>query len=167
MRYQPHDSRAADQNDTVAAVWPSFEEALLNRSALEPELEAAEVAGPAAMSPTPAAPDVPAAVGSFVIASYLGLLIIFFTLFTGSAEAFFAIAICALFMTVFFDVSRIFFAVEPDPTRRPSLSKFIHGGIHTLTGHTEGKDALIQMLIVPVLLGFGLMTMGIIAWVLG
>ena len=160
MRYQPLDSRAADQSDTVTAVWPSFEEALLNRPALQSEIEAAEVGAPAPMSPTPPATDVPAAVGGFVIASSLGLLIIFFTLFTGSTEAFFAIVICAVFMAVFF-------ALKPDPTRRPSLSKFMHGGIHTLTGHTKGKDALIQMLIVPVFLGFGLMTMGIIAKVLG
>jgi hypothetical protein len=163
MRHQPLDPKTGTPNTTVAAVWPSFQEALLNRQPLELEQERPEFAEPApVVSSAPAAPDVPAAVGGFVVASYVALLAVFFAFFAGSPLAFFSITICAVFVTVFFAVPRIFFAVEADPARRPSLSQFMHGGIQTLTGRTGGKDALIQMLIVPVFLGLGLLTMGII-----
>lgn len=165
MRYQQLDSETTAPDAAVAAVWPSFEKALLHRQPPEPlELERertrlvelAPVASPAA-----AAPDVPAAVGGLVVASYVALLAVFFAFFAGSTLAFFSITICAVFVTVFFAVPRIFFAVEADPSRRPNFSHFWHNGIQTLTGRTSGKDALIQMLIVPVFLAFGLLAMGI------
>ena len=90
------------------------------------------------------------------------LLAVFFAFFAGSPLALFSITICAVFVAVFFAVPRIFFAVEADPARRPSFSRFWHEGIDTLTGRSSGKDALIQMLIVPVFLAFGLLTIGII-----
>jgi hypothetical protein len=159
MRYQPLDSETAAPDAAVAAVWPSFEEALLHRQPPEP----LDLVSPApVVSPATAAPDVPAAVGGLVVASYVALLAVFFAFFAGSTLALFSITICAVFVTVFFAVPRIFFAVEADPSRRPSLSHFWHEGIQTLTGRTNGKDALTQMLIVPVFLAFGLLAMGII-----
>ncbi|MGA9583473.1 MAG: hypothetical protein WBR13_16045 [Allosphingosinicella sp.] len=160
MRYQPIDSKTAAPDNAVAAVWPSFE-ALLNRQPLEEARPALDETAPA-FSPAAAAPDVPAAVGRLVVAPYVALLGVFFTLFAGSPLAFFSITVCAVFVVMYFAVPAIFFAVEADPARRPSLSQFMHGGLQTLTGRTSGKDALIQMLIVPVLVTFGLTTMGII-----
>lgn len=168
MRYQPLQTNAAQSKSSVAAVWPTVEEVLLHRQppALQRETVAVapvEVREPAAApSPATAAPDVPAAVGGLVVASYAALLVVFFTLFAGSPLALFSITICAVFVAVFFAVPRIFFAVEADPARRPSLSSFWFDGLQTLTGRCSGRDALIQMLIVPVFLGFGLLTIGII-----
>ena len=161
MRYQPIDSKPAGLDAQVAAVWPSFEEALLARQA--PERDDAVLDESArAFSPAAAAPDVPAAVGRLIVAPYVALLGVFFALFAGSPLALFSIAVCAVFVAMYLAVPRIFFAVEADPARRPSLSQFMHSGIQTLTGRTGGRDALIQMLIVPVLVTFGLMTIGII-----
>ena len=162
MRYQKFDARTEARDAPVAAVWPSFEEVLLHRPGAETRpTEAAEAA--AVALPEAAAPDVPAAVGGLIVGAYAALLAVFFTLFASSPLAFFAISVCAGFVAIFFAVPRIFFAVEADPARRPTLSHFMHHGIQTLTGRSSGKDALIQMLIVPVLLTFGLMTMGIVA----
>lgn len=163
MRYQPIESKPAGPDSSVAAVWPSFEEALLKRRLLDEEQEhvAREEKSPAFTS-APAAPDVPAAVGRLIVAPYAALLGVFFALFAGSPVAFFSIVVCAVFVGMYFAVPRIFLAVEADQTRRPSLAQFMAGGLQTLTGRTGGKDALIQMLIVPVLVTFGLMTMGII-----
>ena len=163
MRYQPIDPKAPAPDIAIAAVWPSFEEALLNRQPPEQGRDRLGLDDPSpAFSPAAAAPDVPAAVGRLIIAPYAALLGVFFAFFAGSPLAFFSIAVCAIFVAMYFAVPRIFFAVEADPSRRPSLSQFMHGGIQTLTGHTTGRDALIQMLIVPALVTFGLMTMGII-----
>jgi len=162
MQHQPLQSKSLTMDVNVAAVWPSFEEALVNRQALDVEArtdkpaEAAPVA-----SPTPAAPDVPAAVGGFVAASYAALILVFFAFFAGSPLAFFSITVCALFVGIYFAVPRIFFAVEADRSRRPTLYRFWHEGMQTLTGRSSGKDAMIQMMIVPVFLAFGLLAMGI------
>lgn len=162
MRYQPI-AKTVSPDAPVAAVWPSFEEVLLNRPPLGQERAGRALDEPApAFSPASAVPDVPAAVGRLVVAPYVALLGVFFALFAGSPLALFSIAVCAVFVAMYFAVPRIFLAVEADPARRPSLSEFMHGGIQTLTGRTGGKDALIQMLTVPVLVTFGLMTMGII-----
>ena len=162
MRYQPLDPNRTATHP-VAAVWPSFEEALLNRQPPEIERERPGLDEPAPIvSPAAAAPDVPAAVGGLVVAPYVALLGVFFAFFAGSPLAFFSITICAVFVAMYFAVPRIFFGIEADPARRPSLSQFIEGGIQTLTGRTGGKDALIQMLIVPVFLTFGLLAMGIV-----
>lgn len=160
MRYRPIDTKSAGPDAAVAAVWPSFEEALLSHRAPQPDGDWKEAAP--AFSAATAAPDVPTAVGRLIVAPYVALLGVFFALFAGSPPAFFSIAVCAVFVAMYFAVPRIFLAVEADPARRPSLSQFMRGGIQTLTGPTGGKDALIQMLIVPVLVTFGLMTMGII-----
>jgi hypothetical protein len=144
--------------DIAAAAWPGTLEGLV---LAEPPLAEA-AAEDAPMRPTPAAPDVAAGVGTLIVASYAALILVFFALFTGSATALFMVVIAAGFAVAFFTVPRIFFAVEADPSRRPSLPAFMHKGLATATGHSSGRDALIQMMIVPVLLTVGLAIMGIV-----
>ena len=112
--------------------------------------------------PAAAAPDVAAGVGGLIVASYVSLILVFFAFFAGSLESVFVISIAALFLAVFFTVPRLFFKFELDDTRRPSLPAFMERGLETLTGHSSGRDAIIQMIIVPVLLTLGLLAMGIV-----
>ena len=144
--------------DIAAAAWPSTLEGLV---LAEPPL-ADTAAEDVPMRPTPAAPDVAAGVGTLIVGTYAALILVFFALFTGSASALFMVFIAAGFAVAFFTIPRIFFAIEADPSRRPSLPAFLHRGLQTATGHSSGKDALIQMLIVPVLLTLGLAVMGIV-----
>ena len=162
MRHQPLDTRIAAPDTAVATVWTTVEEALLDRQPVELEREPLERVALPALSPAAAAPDVPAAVGGLILASYVALLAVFFAFFAGSPLALLSITVCAFFVAVFFAVPRIFFAVESDPSRRPTLARFMRTGIQTLTGRTSGKDALVQMMIVPVFLACGLLAMGII-----
>ena len=162
MRYQTFQPKSAVTDAPVAAVWPSLEEVLLNREKFPVDGETAppgEV-NPAA-SPTPAAPDVPAAVGRLIVGSYAALILVFFAFFAGSALALFSITVCAFFVGIYCAVPRIFFAVEADSSKRPTLYRFWYEGMETLTGHSNGRDAIIQMMIVPVFLTFGLLAMGI------
>ena len=145
----------------AAAAWPTTMDGLV---LVEPPVAAT---APSAVEtapawPNPAAPDVAAGVGGLIVGAYASIILVFFALFAGSLPALFAITICAGFAAVFFTVPRIFFAVEADDSRRPTLSAFMYRGLATLTGHSSGRDALVQMLIVPVLLTFGLLAMGII-----
>ncbi len=80
-----------------------------------------------------------------------------------SREALFAIAICAVFLAMYLGVPRIFLGVEPKVAKCPSFDAFLYKGLETYTGHCSGKDALLQMLLVPVLLTLCGFAMGIIA----
>ena len=140
----------------VAAVWPTS--AQLAPFPI-PEMEL--ISGRQEFRATPAAPDVPAAVGVMIAASYAGLIVALAVATVGSAESIFVIVIAALFVVAFFTVPRIFFAVERDSGVRMSFDAFLRNGMDTFTGHNSGKAALIQMLIVPVLLTLAVLAMGI------
>lgn len=118
---------------------------------------------PAVQLPTPSAPDVPAAVGAMIAASYAALIAAFAIATVGSAQSIYAVTISALFLVAFFTVPRIFLAVEPKARQRSSFDRFMLDGIQTLTGHNSGPAALVQMLIVPVSLTFAALAMGIAA----
>ena len=152
----------------IAAVWPAGPQLiplpLLELEEAEPASNSAQVSETDlkdAFVPTPAAPDVPAAVGGMIVAAYAALIGAFFVATAGSAQSIFAITISALFVLIFFAVPRIFLAVEPKTGRRPSFDQFMRKGMETLTGHNTGGAALVQMLIVPVFLTFAALAMGI------
>lgn len=149
-------SRRLEGNDAVAAVWPTVPvEAAPTPAAIARQEEVHFVA-------TPAMADVATGVGRLVVGTYAALILVFFALFANSPLATLSIVICAFFVAMYFAVPRIFLAVEAAPGRRPSFAAFMREGIATLTGRTSGSDALIQMLIVPVLVTLGLAAMGII-----
>ena len=144
----------------VAAAWPRPLESFAPSI---PSLDDQAPAGAAEPAmPAPAVPDVAPGVGMLIVGTYAALIATFFALFTGSLLATMAVSISALFVVIFFTVPRIFLGVEGDTSRRPTLSVFMYQGFETLTGHSSGRDALVQMLIVPALLTIGILAMGII-----
>ena len=146
-----------DRFDTVdvAAVWPA--------SAQVAPLPIAEVeaSARAAVYGAPAAPEVPAAVGGLIVGAYVSLLGAFTLATVASLHSIFMVAIAAFFIFMFFSIPRLFFKLEPRQERRSSFSRFMSEGMQTLTGHSSGSAALVQMLIVPVFLTLGVFVMGI------
>ena len=140
----------------VAAVWPSSAQI-----APLPVWEIERVSERQEFRATPAAPDVPVAVGGLIAASYAGLIAALAVATAASTESIFVLVIAALFVIVFFTVPRIFFAVERDSGVRASLDDFLRNGMNTFTGHNSGRAALVQMLIVPILLTLAVLAMGI------
>jgi hypothetical protein len=156
-----HDSLKDRENfDTVdvAAVWPA--------TAQVAPLPIPDVAGEAqpdfAVS-TPAVPDVPAAAGLMIAGTYVALLAALAVATVGSGKSILAIAIAFFFVLMFFSVPAVFFGVERDEHGRRSFSTFMEQGMQTLTGHNSGGAALVQMLLVPAALTFGVICMGIAA----
>ncbi|MFL6846577.1 MAG: hypothetical protein ACJ8ER_17060 [Allosphingosinicella sp.] len=139
----------------IPAAWPA-DARLAPPPALEPLAEAI-----LPFQATAAAPDVPAAAGGLLVASYLSLIGAFALVTAGSGRSLFAIAICLFFVAMFFAVPLAFLKVEPKQGRRVSFDRFMSGGMETLTGHSSGGAALVQMLIVPVLLTFGVLLIGL------
>jgi len=157
MRHQQiADSQSYDRID-IAAVWPAGVQVAPVPIA-EPDAFCAET-----FRATPAAPDVPAGVGRLIVGAYAGLIAMFALASVASFQSAFMVSISALFLVAFFTVPRLFLAQEPKTGRRPTLEQFLAEGMETLTGHCTGRDALIQMLIVPVFLTLAVAVMGIAA----
>ena len=156
MRREQFIARQSFDAVDVAAVWPTS--AQLAPFAI-PELE--RIGESPEFGATPAAPDVPAAVGVMIAASYAGLIIALGVATVGSAESIFVIVIAALFVIAFFTIPRIFLSVERHGGVRTSFDAFLRNGMDTYTGHNSGKAALVQMLIIPVMLTFAVLAMGV------
>lgn len=144
MRHEQLENRESFDIVDVAKAWP-------NASEIEPSLSRAA-----------AAPDVPAAAGGLMAATYGALLAAFTLLITHDRSSMFAIVIGAFYLVMFFAVPALFFRIEGDTTRRPELSLFLERGMQTATGHISGMGALVQMLVVPVLLTFGVLAIGLL-----
>jgi hypothetical protein len=157
-----HDQIAARDSYTkvdVAAVWPAGAQI-----APLPVPDIAErPAAEQGFAPTPAAPDVPAAVGKLIVASYAGLLGAFAFATVASAYSVYMITISGLFLVAYFTVPWLFLRQEPKGAARPSFERFLREGMDTLTGRSTGGAALVQMLVVPVLLTLGALAMGVAA----
>ncbi len=139
----------------VAAVWP----------------DAASFARDAGMArdglAAPSAPDVPVSVGALIAGAYATLLGALALATVAPGPSLFVIAIAAFFLFMFFMVPATFFGVENMGATRAQMSEFWKRGIDTQTGHSTAGEALVQMLVVPSSLLFGVACMGIaIAWIL-
>lgn len=113
--------------------------------------------------PEAAVPDVPRTIGFMLAATYAAIVGLFALTIANAGQAPFMIAIDVVFLTAFFAVPAIMQKLERDPTRRPSMSRFMAQGMQTYTGHVTGGGALTQMFVVPVLLAFAVLAIGIIA----
>ena len=76
---------------------------------------------------------------------------------TGSGKSLLSIVVAAFFLSMFFAVPAVFFGVADEKAERPSLARFMEQGMQTMTGHSSGGEALVQMLAVPVCLIFGML----------
>ncbi len=124
---------------------------------VEPPVAEASKARP---QPEPAVPDMPKAAGTLMIAAYAALMGAFVVTIHG-ARADFAMLIGAFYLAMFFAIPAVFLGVEQDSARRPDFFEFLERGVDTATGRISGGGALVQMLIVPVLLAFAILAMGI------
>ena len=161
MRYEQIRAKDSFTKVDVAAVWPAGP-----TIAPLPLLDIEQVAEGAVFEATAAAPDVPAAVGKLIVCSYVMLLGAFAVATVASAYSIFMITISALFLVAYFTVPWLLFRQEPRHGARPTFNGFMRQGIETLTGHSTGGAALVQILIVPVLLTFGVLLMAIAAAVI-
>lgn len=110
-----------------------------------------------------AAPDLPARVGWMILAAYGAILAAFLMLYTGSGRAAFMVAISGVYIALFFAVPIAFLRNEPQRGPRPSYARFLQTGIDTWTGHLTGREAVIQILIIPVMIAVAITGIGIIA----
>lgn len=151
MRHEQVKLRQSFDVIDAAAIWP------------RPDTGIQPAIGELDQQPTAAVPDMPVAVGRGIVCLYSALILIFFLTMGLGAEARFMIAISGLYFAMFLGVPRIFLAVENDRSDRPSLRRFLARGLDTHTGPMSGASALAQIFLVPVLVTFGILTIGLIS----
>jgi hypothetical protein len=161
MRDESLEHRQVDALD-MAAAWPSSAQVA---PLPIPESPKQEPAG--RFTPAAAAPDLPVAAGAMIVAAYVSLVGALAVATVAPGQSLFAIAIAGFFLFMFFSVPAMFLGVEGDDARRPSLARFLDQGMQTLTGHNSGRAALVQMLLVPVALTFGVIGIGIAIALIG
>jgi hypothetical protein len=139
----------------VAEIWP--------RAEIMPGAPLAEIEAGLLPAAPPAVPDMPPAIGRAIVAVYATLILMFAVTMGRSSEAAFMIAISALYLAVFLTVPRVLLGVENDRSRRPDMARFMAEGIGTYTGRLSGAAALAQIFVVPVLLTFAILAIGLAA----
>jgi ABC-type sulfate transport system permease subunit len=77
-----------------------------------------------------------------------------------------SIVVAAFFLFMFFGIPAVFFGVADEKAERPSMARFLEQGMQTMTGHSSGSAALVQMLAVPVCLIFGMLLTAVLGFFL-
>ncbi len=82
---------------------------------------------------------------------YAGLLVIFWAAFQGDKEALFMVAISAVYLAAYmgtpFMLSRV--GGRVDPVQEKSLAAFLKEPFETWTGVMSGREAALQILLIP------------------
>jgi len=110
-----------------------------------------------------AAADLPKAVGWMIVAAYASILVAFGWAFLGAGDVLFNLGVCAVYLAMYLGVPWVFLKVEPrSGVRRPDLADFMERGLSTWTGHVTGREALAQILTIPVAVALAALGIGII-----
>lgn len=103
------------------------------------------------------------AVFKLALLCWILLLAIFWVTFAMSANALFVVAIGTVYATVFFSVPYIMSRIGGfSRTSSISLGDFLRGRFETLYGPIGGREALMQVILVPFCVGLGSIAIGFI-----
>lgn len=94
---------------------------------------------------------------------WAGLVGVFWITFRVNTNAMFAVVVGTFYALVFFGVPTIMLRMAPKkPGEKPSLAEFLRGRFDTIYGSIPARDAMLQVILVPVALGLGAVAMAII-----
>lgn len=113
-----------------------------------------------------AAPDVPVAVGWMLLGSFALIMSGFVLLYTGSRLSTMTVTISIVYTTIYLAVPAIFLRMEPQAKYHVTMAEFIDRGMHTWTGHVRGRDAIIQLLTIPLAVASAVFLIGLEAAVI-
>lgn len=138
--------------DTLDAdIWPVFD--------APPSASAFPASPRAAIFGEAAAPDIPASVGRMILAAYAMMMAALLLFFTGSVEALMMVVISAIYTAIYLAVPTTFLIAEGRSGGRP-MADFLAHGLDTATGHIEGREALLQILLIPAAIIVAILVLG-------
>lgn len=99
------------------------------------------------------------------VACWALLFVVFIDTFAESPFTLFMLGVCIFYATMFFGVPYVMSRVAPPSTTvaQVSFGEFLRGKVDTLTGPLSSKEALMQVIIVPLSLAIGGLAIGYIA----
>ncbi|MDH7640497.1 hypothetical protein [Sphingomonas oryzagri] len=110
-----------------------------------------------------AAPDVPAAVGLMLVASFATIMGSFLLLYTGSRFATMMVAISIVYTAIYLSVPTIFLRIDARRGGHVGMAEFLEKGLDTWTGHVGGREAIVQFLTIPVAIAIAVFGIGVAA----
>ncbi|HSM96925.1 MAG TPA: hypothetical protein VLT91_12830 [Rhizomicrobium sp.] len=97
------------------------------------------------------------------LACWMGFLGVFVLTFLTSANALFMIAIDAVYAAMFFGIPWVFYRMTPKTGPAPrDFFNFLGGRLDTIYGPIRASEALLQVILVPLILGIGGIAIGFI-----
>lgn len=146
-----------NSTDEDLSVWPVLARETVEQAPLPAVFDEA-----LALRSEPAIADVPPGAGYLLCAAYLGLMAALALATVAPGPSALAIVVALFFVGMFFAVPRVMLVQEGGKKECPTLEQFLTKGMMTYTGYSTGGAALVQMLIVPVTLTFGVLAMAVI-----
>ena len=138
--------------DTLDAdIWPVFD--------TPPSAPGFAASARAAIFGEAAAPDIPASVGRMILAAYAMMMAALLLFFTGSVEALMLVVISTLYTVIYLAVPTTFLIAERRSGGR-SMADFLAHGLDSATGHIEGREALLQILLIPAAIIVAILMLG-------
>jgi hypothetical protein len=117
--------------------------------------------------PQPAEPRLPPMVGWLMVLAYAATMAGFLLFFGGSAFTAFMLAIGFFYLAVYAGVPALFLRMQrppaPSDIRQADMANFLARGMETWTGHLSGRQALVQIMAVPVALAIAVFGIGLAA----
>lgn len=123
----------------------------------------AEAVARAVAVPQPAAPHLPPAVGWLMLLAYAASMGAFLLFFGGSGSTAFVIAIGVFYLAVYAAVPYAFLRMQPRSAEQATWTRFLERGLETWTGHLSGRQALFQIMAIPVALAIAIFGIGLAA----
>jgi hypothetical protein len=97
------------------------------------------------------------------LACWMGFLGVFVVTFFSSANALFMIVVDGVYAAMFFGIPWVFHRITPQSVVRPrDFFSFLNGSVDTIYGPIRASEALLQVILVPLLLGIGGIAIGFI-----
>jgi len=97
------------------------------------------------------------------LACWMGLLGVFVITFFSSANALFMVVIDCVYAAMFFGIPWIFHRMTPQNGSAPrDFFSFLNGRLDTIYGPIRASEALLQVILVPLVLGIGGIAIGLI-----
>jgi amino acid transporter len=139
-------------------------------AALDQPLSHGEPEGGAASGftlPQPAEPRLPPMVGWLMLLAYAVTMAGFLLFFGGSAFTVFMLAIGFFYLAVYAGVPLVFLRMQrpraSSDLRQADMAHFFARGLETWTGHLSGRQALFQIMAVPLALAIAVFGIGLAA----
>ncbi|GIQ75217.1 hypothetical protein [Bradyrhizobium sp. RD5-C2] len=131
-------------------------------SEITPIVRPRDLPARAAIMGEAAVPDVPAAVGWMILGAYALIMASFLVFFARDMEAGLMVAISGVYFTVYLGVPAVIFRTE-GRSGDVDLHRFLKDGLNTWTGHVDGHEAIVQILLIPAALFIAITAIGIIS----